>query len=134
MSIDGRNPFQVVQATWNLLEQSAGNALADAKALGWDVTIKESLANGRLTTRNRDPQLTALAGLAEAHHVPLETYALAAARAQPWSDVVLTGAVTPEQLRSNLAALAVPVDTADLGMVAETPEEYWKKRSALPWT
>ncbi len=60
VSIDGRNPFQVVQATWNLLEQSAGAALSDASALGWGVIIKESLANGRLTARNRDPHLTAL--------------------------------------------------------------------------
>ena len=29
------NLFQVVQATWNLLEPSAGPALADAKARGW---------------------------------------------------------------------------------------------------
>jgi len=134
VSVAGRNPFQVVQATWNLLEQSAGSALADASALGWGVIVKESLANGRLTARNRDPHLTALAGRAEAHHVPLETYALAAARSQPWADVVLTGAVTPDQLRSNLAALTLPVDTTDLGMMAEAPEEYWKKRSGLPWT
>lgn len=134
VSIDGRNPFQVVQATWNLLEQSAGPALADAKTLGWGVIIKESLANGRLTARNPDPDLTALASRAEAHHVSPETYALAAARAQPWADVVLTGAVTPQQLQSNLAALTVPVDAADFEMFAETPEAYWKKRSALPWT
>ena len=34
VSIDGVNPFQTVQATWNLLEQSAGAALAEAKARG----------------------------------------------------------------------------------------------------
>ena len=49
VSVDGVNPFQVVQATWNLLERSAGVALAEAKANGWGVIIKESLANGRLT-------------------------------------------------------------------------------------
>ena len=133
VNVDGRNPFQVVQATWNLLEPSAGAALAEARALGWAVIIKESLANGRLTARNREPHLTALASHAAAHHVPMETYALAAALSQSWADVVLTGAVTLDQLRDNFAALTLSVDATDLGMVAETPEEYWKKRSALTW-
>src|SRR4029453_10876640 len=46
------NLFQVVQATGNLLEPSAGSALADAKASGLGVIIKEAVANGRLTDRN----------------------------------------------------------------------------------
>ena len=47
VSVDGVNPFQVVQATWNLLERSAAPALAEAHANGWGVIIKEALANGR---------------------------------------------------------------------------------------
>ena len=134
VTLDGVNPFQVVQATWNLLEPSAGDALAEASALGWGVIVKESLANGRLTTRNREQQLTALASRAAQRHVPLETWALAAALSQPWADVVLTGAVTLDQLRGNIEALTLGVDAADSAGVAETPGEYWKKRSALNWT
>jgi len=44
VSIDGVNPFQVVQATWNLLEHSAADALSEAKACGLGVIIKEALA------------------------------------------------------------------------------------------
>src|SRR5262249_34270387 len=51
VNVGGANPFQAVQATWNLLEPSAGAALADAKARGWGVIVKEALANGRLTDR-----------------------------------------------------------------------------------
>ena len=134
VKVDGINPFQVVQATWNLLEPSAGAALAEARAFGWGVIIKESLANGRLTTRNREQQLTALASRAAALHVPIETCALAAALSQPWTDVVLTGAVTLDQLRGNIAALTLGVDATDLVSIAETPDEYWTKRSALTWT
>ena len=43
--------FDAVQATWNLLERSTGDALAGAKAAGLRVIVKESLANGRLTAR-----------------------------------------------------------------------------------
>jgi aryl-alcohol dehydrogenase-like predicted oxidoreductase len=44
--------------------------------------------------------------------------ALAAELAQPWADVVLSGAATVEQLESNLA---------------EEPERYWDARSELDW-
>ncbi|HLH28097.1 MAG TPA: aldo/keto reductase, partial [Acidimicrobiales bacterium] len=46
--VDGVNPFGSVQATWNLLEPSAGPALAEAHAAGLGVILKEVLANGRL--------------------------------------------------------------------------------------
>ena len=43
--------FDEVQATWNLHERSAGDALARAHAAGLEVYVKEALANGRLTAR-----------------------------------------------------------------------------------
>ena len=52
VDVDGVNPFQVVQATWNLLERSAGAALAEAHAIGWGVIVKEAMANGRLADRD----------------------------------------------------------------------------------
>ena len=48
IEVDGTPLFSAVQATWNLLETSAGPALAEAKAAGWTVIVKEALANGRL--------------------------------------------------------------------------------------
>lgn len=35
VDVEGDNPFQCVQATWNLLEPSVGPALAEAHAAGW---------------------------------------------------------------------------------------------------
>jgi aryl-alcohol dehydrogenase-like predicted oxidoreductase len=46
--VAGERPFDVVQATWNPLEPSAGPALAEAKEAGWGVIVKEAVANGRL--------------------------------------------------------------------------------------
>jgi aryl-alcohol dehydrogenase-like predicted oxidoreductase len=57
--------------------------------------------------------------------------ALAAVLAQPWVDVALSGAATPAQLESNLAALEI--DTEPLDGLVEDPETYWEKRSELPW-
>lgn len=129
---DGIRLFDTVQSTWNLLEQSAGSALADAHAAGMGVLIKESMANGRLTAR--EPVTTS--SLVDA--VPgfsADAIAIAAVLAQPWVDAVISGASTAEQLRSNLRALDIEVELAqDLPPLVEDPEEYWLKRSSLAWT
>lgn len=132
-TIDGANPFELVQATWNLLEPSAGPALADAKARGWRIVIKEALANGRLTERGREPDITQLAREARARETTVDALALAAALSQPWADVVLSGAVTPEQLASNVKALALVRDAADWPIIAEAAPDYWSARSKLAW-
>lgn len=124
--------FDTVQATWNLLERSAGPALAEARAAGLGVIVKEALANGRLTARGDNP----LAGVAAERGTSPDALALAAALAQPWADVVLSGATTPEQLGSNLAALDVEYDDEldeRLASLAEEPERYWSTRAGLPW-
>jgi len=121
--------FDAVQATWNLHEPSAGEALARAHAAGLRVVVKEAVANGRLTDRAAPPQLAAAA---RERGVGADAIALAAALAQPWSDLVLSGASTPAMLDSNLAAQTVRVDD-DFAALIEPPEEYWAARSDLQW-
>lgn len=140
IEIGGRRLFDAVQATWNLLEQSAGPALAEARSAGMGVIVKEALANGRLTARNDAPAFAAGRSALEEEAGRLATsidaLALAAVLAQPWADVVLSGAATAEQLGSNLAAPAVNWDerAADkLKALAEGPDDYWSTRSRLPW-
>lgn len=138
--VDGRNPFSAVQATWNLLEPSAGPALAEAADRGWSVQVKEAVANGRLTPGGADqldPAVrTRLERAAADRGVTLDALALAAAAAQPWAAIVLSGAVTTAQLASNLAArsLALNPDEAAALLAPEPPAAYWSTRSALPWT
>lgn len=133
--LDGVCPFGAVQATWNLLEPSVGEALAEAHAAGWTVVVKEGVANGRLTARGlsgKGDVPPALTDLARQWGVTPDAVALAAALAQPWADVVLSGASTAGQLRDNLRALDLPQD-ADWPGLAQPAAEYWKARSALPW-
>jgi aryl-alcohol dehydrogenase-like predicted oxidoreductase len=132
--VDGVRPFQTVQATWNLLEPSAGAALADASAEGLGVIIKEVLANGRLTDRYGGGRLHHLRIRAAELGAPLETVAIAAAFSQPWADIVLSGAVTPVQLRAHVAALEMIIDADQFGPMAEPTQEYWRRRQLLPWT
>jgi aryl-alcohol dehydrogenase-like predicted oxidoreductase len=125
--------FDTVQATWNLLERSAGPALAEAHEAGLGVIVKEALANGRLTARGEVPPL--LEASADRGIAP-DTLALAAVLAQPWADVVLSGAATLEALNSNLTALAVELHQRldpELEALAEDAARYWAERSALPW-
>jgi aryl-alcohol dehydrogenase-like predicted oxidoreductase len=140
IEIDGRRLFDVVQATWNLLEPSAGAALAEASAAGLGVIIKEALANGRLTARNRAPDFesrrAALSRAAASLATTIDAVALAAALAQPWADVVLSGAATVPQLESNLRATQVSwnADVAGhLAALAESPRAYWATRAELSW-
>ncbi len=132
-SVDGVNPFQVVQATWNLLERSAGAALADAKARGWGVIVKEALANGRLTDRAEGEHVQNLRKEAVARKTTIDAIALAAALSQPWADVVLSGAVTTEQLENNVGAVALVQGPDDWPDIPESTTEYWARRSALVW-
>jgi aryl-alcohol dehydrogenase-like predicted oxidoreductase len=140
IAVDGVRLFDCVQATWNLLERSAGTALAEARAAGLGVVIKEALANGRLTARNEDPAFAHQRHILEVDASQLGTkidaLALAAALAQPWVDIVLSGAVTGEQLASNLGALAVEPDEVakrQLRSLEEPAEEYWSRRGQLAW-
>jgi aryl-alcohol dehydrogenase-like predicted oxidoreductase len=140
ITVAGQRLFDCVQATWNLLEPSVGPALQAAHEAGLGVIVKEALANGRLTARNADPAFAAQRHTLEQAAARLQAtpdaLALAAVLAQPWADVVLSGAATVTHLRSNAAALAVRWDreTADqLQTLAEAPPTYWATRSRLRW-
>lgn len=125
--------FDCVQATWNLMETSAGPALAAAHEAGLGVIIKEAVANGRLTDRGDAPALVEVAG---GLGVAADAVALACVVAQPWVDVVLSGASTVAMVQSNLSALQVEVGDETLERLTplvEDPEEYWERRSELAW-
>jgi aryl-alcohol dehydrogenase-like predicted oxidoreductase len=128
--------FDVVQATWNLLEPSAGPALAEAKGRGRGVIVKEALANGRLSPHGEGPPLAMLGRLAARHGVGVDAVALAAALANPWADVVLSGAVSAGQLAGNLAAARLSLaddELEELRTLAEPAEAYWAARGRLRW-
>jgi aryl-alcohol dehydrogenase-like predicted oxidoreductase len=138
--ISGEPLFRSVQATWNLLSQGITSALNDAHASGMGVIIKEALANGRLTSRNDNAHFAAkrqlLEKVANAVEVPIDALALSAALAQPWADVVLSGAAQASHLLDNVKSLSVMWNdemAAQLAGLVEPEEEYWKTRSQLVW-
>ena len=129
----GRRVFDVVQATWNALEPSIGPMLAEASASGMGVMVKEALANGRLV---RGAEAERVAEQARRLGTTPDAVALAFAIEQPWADLVLSGAVSVEQLRDNLAATALRLDDdarLALQALAMPPEGYWRERARLAW-
>jgi len=138
--IDGHNLFDTCQATWNLLERSAGEALREAHQAGLGIIIKEGVANGRLTERNRSPAFAevkrTLQVFADCHEVTIDAIALASIVAQPWVDTVLSGAVQKEHIKANIkaSALSLSKDQLDqLESLAESPMSYWNTRANLAW-
>ena len=75
---------------------------------------------------------TAVAGR---HGVGVDAVAIGAALAQPCCDVVLSGAVTPDQLTSNAASVSfAPGELESLSPLSESPDAYWAARSRRRWT
>ena len=136
ITVDGAPLFRSMQVTWNLLEPSAGPALAEARQAGCAVIVKEALANGRLA--GREPvSPTPLGTLARELATTPDALALAAVLHQPWVHVVLSGAATTAQLAANLQAATLtlrPDHLAALLHLAEPAHEYWQHRSRLAWT
>ena len=143
--VSGVRLFDSVQATWNVLERSAGPALEEAHAAGMGVIVKEALANGRLVRRADGDEAelddggldATLRSEAERLGTTVDALALAAVLARPWADVVLSGAATVGQVRSNLRAPQVAWDQrADeaVDALVEDPGAYWSRRGALRWT
>ena len=131
---DGIPLFDAVQATWNALEPSIGGTLGEAHAAGMGVIVKEALANGRLV---RGPEADRLRPHADRLGTTVDALPLAYAVEQPWADVVLSGAATVDQLRTNVAAVDVGLDErvrAELAAMAEPVDAYWTERGRLAWT
>jgi aryl-alcohol dehydrogenase-like predicted oxidoreductase len=134
-TVDGEPLFSAAEVTWNLLEPSAGPAAAEAAEAGWAILIKEAVANGRLAPGgDQAGPSSPLTRLAAARGLTPDAMALAAALAQPWAAVVLSGAVTGDELAANLAALTIS-EPGDLDLdLAEPAGAYWSARSRRPWS
>ena len=151
----GARLFDCAQATWNVMEQSAGDALLEAREEGVDIIVKEALANGRLTRRNENEgaseTIGALKRVGEAFAEPGETpfgvdaVALAIVMNAPFRPMVLSGAATEAHAASNVRALELLArfraepekartltnDALELGRM--DPGTYWAERAALAW-
>ena len=124
-----------MQATWNLLEPLR-------RARRWPApTTPGSASSSRRPSptagsTERGARLAPLLDAARARAAAPDALALAAVLAQPWADVVLSGAADVAALHSNLGALDAvwdPTIAAALTAVLEPPAAYWETRAGLAW-
>lgn len=136
VTVGGAPLFAATEVTWNVLEPAVAPAAAEAAQAGWAVLVKETVANGRLAPGGDAAGERSPLGRAAADaDTTTDAIAIAAALAQPWASVVLSGAVSAAQLQANLGALRLhpsPDIAADLGL-AEPAAAYWSARAARPW-
>ncbi len=123
------SPFSAVQSTWNVLEQSAGDALREADRNGWLIVVKEVFANGRVFEPDNAARIAAAVGSDSDKLVTLGI-----ALDQPWADIVLVGSVTPDHVRHDAETRPVSLEADALAALAEDPVAYWQARSDRPWT
>lgn len=136
--IDGVRLFDTVQATWNLLETSASNALSEAHELGVGVIIKEAMANGRLIQQYEGSSidLEPISKMSQRFSCSIDALIIAITAAQPFADVVLSGAGTVDHIQSNLSQVDIKLHqfvAEELNYLKQDALTYWNERSALPW-
>ena len=132
---NGERLFDSVQCTYNVLEQRPAEALQEAHDAGMDIIIKEGLANGRALKHESVIQYAKQLGCDP------DSLALGCILAQPFEPRVLSGAVTSEQLQTNLKAMQVSEELQKnpklLSEIMEScvmkSEDYWNERAALVW-
>jgi len=69
--------------------------------------------------------------------VPVDAVSIAAVLANPWADVVLSGAIGVDQLASNLQALTLQLSANEIESLTELSEPstaYWSRRQSQAWS
>lgn len=141
IQIQGEKLFNIYEATWNLLEQSAEPALKEANDMGAFIIIKEVLANGRLTeSQNRFSRFINPKDIIHLSHkkrVTLDAVAVVAALTRPWCNLALLGTTNINHLKSNLSAIEHPFpkeEEWDFSRYRQDSSQYWKLRNNGPKT
>ncbi len=141
----GEKPlFDSVQVTFNLMEQSAADAMKAAADAGMFVIAKEVFANGRLTEKNVEELNYTFPGrelkkMAQGSSMSPAQIALSWVLGHDFVHAAISGAVTHEQLKQHVQAEKSIIPSSDAegrklaSVLIENPVDYWLRRSSLPW-
>ncbi len=140
ISVEGRLLFDSVQITSNILEHHSDRVVAQAAERGMGIIIKEGLANGRLTSRNKNPSfkthIDILHGMAHKYDVGIDAIALAYLLSKPYHHVVLSGAATTDHVTSNARATEIALTESEISQLDRlqlSAQDYWEERNQLAW-
>ncbi|WP_434037564.1 aldo/keto reductase [Formosa sp. 4Alg 33] len=140
VQVEGEPLFTSFQVTYNVFEQSTFKILNQLLSDNKTVIIKETLANGRVFENKDFPKYseayTYFKFLAKQYNVGIDAVAIRFIIDSLEPQVVLSGALTSDQLQDNLKALSFQLTEAErhqLQIFASETESYWAERSALAW-
>ncbi len=135
---DGQPLFDLVQVTYNLLDQSVKDVLSLLE--GRRIVIKEALANGRLLPQEKYPHYREcyayMTDLSGKYGTGVDAIALRFVLDSIRPYQVLSGAGLPVHVASNAKALGFQLTTEELDRLHSfkiEPSAYWSERKQLGW-
>ena len=138
--IDGKPVFDLFQVTYNFLDQSLQEVLAELIHQNKSIVIKEALANGRIFRNTAYPNYkelySVLEELSKKHSVGVDAISLKYCEQTISNSIVLSGASTTLQLKENIKLNDFSLSSDDietLNSFRTTPDFYWTERKKLQW-
>ena len=140
VQVEGEFLFNSFQVTYNVFEQSTLHILKQLIGNNKTVIIKEALANGRVFQNTDFPKYSKAYSyfnlLSKQYNVGVDAIAIRFIIDSLEPSVILSGALTSQQLQDNLKALSFQLTQEELHQLqifATQSEVYWEERSALNW-
>ena len=138
--VDGKPVFDLFQVTYNFLDQSLQEVLAELIHQNKSIVIKEALANGRIFRNTAYPNYkelySVLEELSKKYTVGVDAISLKYCEQTISNSIVLSGASTTLQLKENIKLNDFSLSSDDietLNSFKTTPDFYWTERKKLQW-
>jgi aryl-alcohol dehydrogenase-like predicted oxidoreductase len=138
--VDGKTVFDIFQVTYNFLDQSLQEVLAELMRQNKSLVIKEALANGRIFRNTAYPHYkklySVLEELSKKYTVGVDAISLKYCEQTIPNSIVLSGASTALQLKENVKLTDFSLSSDDLKTLNSfrtTPDFYWTERKKLQW-
>jgi aryl-alcohol dehydrogenase-like predicted oxidoreductase len=138
--VDGKTVFDIFQVTYNFLDQSLQEVLAELMRQNKSLVIKEALANGRIFRNTAYPHYkklySVLEELSKKYTVGVDAISLKYCEQTISNSIVLSGASTALQLKENVKLTDFSLSSDDLKTLNSfrtTPDFYWTERKKLQW-
>jgi aryl-alcohol dehydrogenase-like predicted oxidoreductase len=138
--VDGEPIFDLFQVTYNFLDQSLKEMLAELIRQNKTIVIKEALANGRVFRSPRYPlyeeMYSVLDNLSKKHNVGIDAISLKYCEQTITNSIILSGASSTKQLKENLKMNSFSLSIDDIEILSSfktDPKFYWEERKKLQW-
>ena len=138
--VDGEPIFDLFQVTYNFLDQSLKEMLAELISQNKSIVVKEAMANGRIYRNEKYPNYnemySILDNLSKKYNVGIDAISLKYCEQTITNSIVLSGASNTKQLKENLKmnSFSLSIDDIEiLNSFKTAPESYWIERKKLQW-